>query len=368
MIKRRLLAPGLLVFSVLLSACGDAGPTPTTVVPPTATTGAATGGDLSGIKTYLLDKLGELKNNSAQLSASANIFYDLAKAADFDYAKLWSEKQAEVTKAIKEARELWIAASPSYEQAEGIVAGTPSLADYDVIIDAGASGAEDPEGAVPFDLTLADGRVLPKPGNLFGVTESTLWGTFADYTVPGVKVDFDNDGTTGFGDVMPDANVLKAGAEALAKNASDLYTSAQAWTPSEKDAFTALVVMVPTMSEYFNSWKNSRFVEGNASQQRDFVVISRLADIGDILGGLQIVYKQVSPIVAAKDPAADKQIATGMQELKDFVQGVYDQEKGGKKFTPEEADTLGEEAQNRATAIAGQISQVAAQLNITIEE
>ena len=32
---------------------------------------------------------------------------------------------------------------------EGVVAGVPSLADYDVIIDAG-SDASDPESAVPF--------------------------------------------------------------------------------------------------------------------------------------------------------------------------------------------------------------------------
>lgn len=367
MIKRRLLAPGILAVSLLLSACGDAAPTATPVAPPTATAGSSTG-NLAGIKTYLMGKLTDLKANSEKLNASATVFYDLAKAANFDYAALWNTKQAEVTKAINDSRTAWLAASPSYEQAEGIVAGTASLAEYDVILDAGASGAEDPEGAVPFDLTLPDGRVLPKPGNLFGVTESTLWGTYADYTAPGVKVDFDGDGTTGFGDVMPDADVLKAGAETLSKYAGELYTAAEAWQPSETDAFTALVVMVPTMSEYFNSWKNSRFVAGDASEQRDFVVISRLSDIVDILGGLQVVYKEVSPMVQKSDAAADTQISTGMEDLRSFVQGVYDQEKGGKKFTPEEADTLGEEAQNRATAIAGQVSQAAAQLGITIEE
>ena len=35
---------------------------------------------------------------------------------------------------------------------------------------------------------------------------------------------------------------------------------------------------------------------------------------------------------------------------------------------PEEADVLGAEAQNRATAIAGQVAQIAAKLNITIGE
>ena len=47
---------------------------------------------------------------------------------------------------------------------------------------------------------------------------------------------------------------------------------------------------------------------------------------------------------------------------------VYKQEQDGKTFTPEEADTLGGEAQSRATSIAGQVSQVAARLNVEIDE
>ena len=42
-------------------------------------------------------------------------------------------------------------ANPAYEEMEGVVAGVPSLADYDVIIDAGAD-ASDPENAVPFSI------------------------------------------------------------------------------------------------------------------------------------------------------------------------------------------------------------------------
>ena len=54
--------------------------------------------------------------------------------------------------------------SPVAAEAEGVVAGVPSLAEYDLILDAGASGAEGGDSVVPFDLTLPDGRVLPKPG------------------------------------------------------------------------------------------------------------------------------------------------------------------------------------------------------------
>jgi len=162
--------------------------------------------------------------------------------------------------------------------------------------------------------------------------------------------------------------VLKAGADALDKYSTELGTASSEWQPTESDAFTALVVMVPTMSEYFNSWKNSRFILGDASQQRDFVVISRLSDIQNILGSLQIVFGEVKPLVEATDAAQATQIEKSLADLKSFVADVYAKEQGGYQHTPEEADVLGAEAQNRATAIAGQVAQIAAKLSITIEE
>jgi len=323
--------------------------------------------DLSGIKTYLLDKSSELTNSSKSLKEASDKYYELAKDAGFDYQALWAANPAEVSAALNEAKSAWMAASPLYEQMEGIVAGTPSLAEYDVILDAGTSGEEDPEGAVPFDLTLPDGRVLPKPGNLFGVLESTLWGTYADYT-SGIEADLDSNGTVDFGEKLPDANVLKAGADALDQYTTELGTAASAWQPTESDAFTALVVMVPTMSEYFNSWKNSRFILGDLSSQRDFVVISRLMDIQNILGSLQIVFGEVKPLVESTDAAQAAQIEQGLTDLKSFVGDVYAREQSGYQHTPEEADVLGAEAQNRATAIAGQVAQIAAKLNISIQE
>jgi len=260
---------------------------------------------------------------------------------------------------IEQGRSAWIAASPSYEKIEGIVAGTPVLAQFDVDLDAGSAGSDDPASAVSFDLTLPDGRVLPKPGNLFGVTESTLWGTFDAFTAPGVQADWDNDGTVAFGEALPDANVLKGSVDQLGATANSMLTTAQGWTPSESDAFTALVVMVPTMSEYFGSWRDSRFVTGEASEQRDFVAISRLADIQDILGGLELVYAQVRPRIETVDSAQAAKIAYDMASLKAFVADVYAQERAGKRFSAEQADTLGAEAQNRATAITGAISQIA---------
>jgi len=98
------------------------------------------------------------------------------------------------------------------------------------------------------------------------------------------------------------------------------------------------------------------------------VVISRLSDIKDILSGLIVVYDSVSPQVVAVDAAQDEQIKRGLSDLREYVLALYAQELAGKRFTAEDADLYGTEAQSRAQAITGQIAQVAALLNITLPE
>lgn len=323
--------------------------------------------DLSAIKTYLLDKVDELQVAAVALESAAQDYYALAEAADFDYETLWADAPDAVSAALADAKDAWVTASPLYEQVEGIVAGVPTLAEYDVILDAGASGEEDPEGGVPFDLTLPDGTVLERPGNLFGLLESTLWGTRDEFS-SGVEADLDASGEVDFGETLPEAGMLVASAEAMRGFVDDLVESSNAWEPTTSDAFTALVVMIPTMSEYFASWKESRFVAGEESTQADFVVISRLADIGDILGGLEVVYENVSPQVADVDADADTQIAEGLSGLRAYVADLYDQELDGRQFTAEEADFFGTEAQDRAQTVAGQVAQAAALLDVELAE
>lgn len=323
--------------------------------------------DLTAIKTYLLGNVDTLQAESARLKDAATAYYELAEAAEFDYAALWTESRLETATTLLTARDAWLLASPLYEQVEGVVAGVPSLSEFDVILDAGASGADDPEGGVTFDLNLKDGRVLERPGNLFGVLESTLWGTRDDYS-SGIAADLNFNNDLDFGEKLPDANVLLAAAETMDVYVNDLVSASNEWEPNSEDAFTALVVMVPTMSEYFAAWRDSRFIAGDEGATADFVVISRLADIKDILGGLEIVYDSVSPQVVTVDAAQDEQIKTGLSDLRDYVLDLYDQELAGKRFSAEEADLFGSEAQSRAQAITGQIAQVAALLNITLPE
>ena len=65
-----------------------------------------------------------------------------------------------------------------------MVAGVPTLADYDVIIDAGGD-ASDPETAVPFTIKTEDGKTFKQPGNLFFLVETALYGTESKWSAKG---------------------------------------------------------------------------------------------------------------------------------------------------------------------------------------
>jgi hypothetical protein len=193
-----------------------------------------------------------------------------------------------------------------------------------------------------------------------------LWGTRPEFVVTGVKADLDGDGRVEFGEVVPDAKALAAATTLFHRYAVELRAAAQAWKPTASDAFTAAVVMVPTMSEYFGQWKVSRFVLGDRATGDSFNVVSRLSDINDIIGSVQVIYTGIRPAVSAVDSAQAAQTGKELKALRAFVGKIAVQEKAGRRFTPAQADTLGKEAQERATAIAGQLSQAAARLKIKI--
>ena len=197
----------LLVLLVLLAGCGgdDANEAArTTATAAETTSGAIPAADLAGIKSYLTDHTAQLTGATEEFAALAEEYDALAESVEYDYARLLEEHREDVTRILADARETWVEANPYYEQVEGVVAGTPSLAAYDIILDAGTSRDEDPESAVPFDLELADGRMLEQPGNLFNLTEGMLWGTRPDLTAK-VEADLDGDGSVEFGEALPDA-------------------------------------------------------------------------------------------------------------------------------------------------------------------
>jgi hypothetical protein len=358
--RGRRVAVGALLAAVAIAVSAGT----TSAAPATSPQGV----NLAPTKSYLLSHTVKLKSFTARFQTAGNRYFALAKASDFDYARLWQTKQAALKPLLARSKALWVEGNPYYERMEGVVAGTPSLAVYDVIIDAGSSAKEDPSSAVPFDLRLADGRVLRKPGNLYNLTEGMLWGTRPEFTAKGVKADLDGDGKNEFGEVLPDAAVYKAAADAFVLYAGKLDRASRAWKPSASDAFTAIVVMVPTMSEYFGQWKVSRFVLGDRAQGDAFNVVSRLSDIGDILGGLRIIYAGVRPAIAKVDGQQAAQTKRELDSLWRFVSDLKKQEKAGRRFSPQQADSLGRTAQERATAIAGQVTQSAARLKVNIAQ
>ena len=350
-----------LVAVATLAGCGGEDPEPAAEKP-----AAAAGTDLGAIKEYLLDHTANLQDQSATLAADAEAYHAAAEEAGFDYAKLLDERRDDVAGLVTKMQATFREANPAYEEMEGVVAGVPELADFDVIIDAGGDKS-DPENAVPFSIKTPAGKTFEQPGNFFFLLETSLWGTEPKFAAAGVKADLDGDGKVSFGEAVPDADFLVAAAKDFATNADELDAAAREWEPTAQDAFTALVVMTPTMSEYFEAWKQSRFVAGAKSQESSFVAASRLQDIADILSGLVLVYDQIEPSVAEANDQQAKQTGRELQQLHDFAARLRDEEAAGKTFTAREADTLGSEAQDRAEAIAGQVSQAAGQLGIELE-
>jgi hypothetical protein len=353
----------LLICAVLaLAACGGDDSDSSSEKTPAATEQAA-GTDLGAIKDYLLQHTERLSGDVATLKENAQQYHDLAEQSDFDTKKMLADNREEVAQILGDAKKTYTDANPAYEEMEGVVAGVPSLADYDVIIDAGADGS-DPENAVPFSIKTEDGKTYKQPGNLFFLLESSLYGTEPKWSSKG---DLDGDGKVEFGEALPDPRFYLAAVDEFDKQAKELDTSAKAWSPTEQDALTALVVMTPTMSEYFEAWKNSRFVAGDKATEKSFVGASRLQDIADILGGLKLIYANVQPKIEEANQEQAEQTGQSLSELEAFAARLRDQEADGKKFTAEDADTLGRQAQDQAEAIAGQITQAAKQLNIELE-
>ena len=352
---------GFAALAALAAGCGDDDDGDET------TTGASSGAELDAIKTYLTDHTAALSEQVAALRERGEEYYELVESVDFEYERLMQQHGDEVERILDASKEAYVAANPAYEEMEGIVAGVPRLAQYDVDIDAG-SDASDPESAVSFSLELPNGETLKQPGNLFFVTETSLYGTNPDFLAKGVDQDVDGDGSEEFGEGIPDANVLVAAVRKFESQAQSLDADAREFEPTPSDAFTALTVMTPTMSEYFEAWKNSRFVAGEQATEQAFVAASRLQDIADILEGLVFTYDEIEPLVAEESAQQAEQTRDQLAGLLAYVEDLRDQEASGRDYTAEQADTLGAEAQRRAEAIAGQVTQAAQRLGIELQE
>jgi len=366
-----------LTLTAVLAACADpAAPASPTTAPAadasvaaatTPSTTANTAGNLDGVKQYLLGYADKMSTNARAFQVAATEYYDAVKAADFDYTKAWGDGTT-LRPILLKLRETWAAADNAYENVEGIVAGVPSLAEYDVLLDSGRAEGEG-DNVAQITLKLPDGKEVKNPGSFYNwLIEPQLFGTKAEW-VALKDIDVDGDGKVGFGDVLPDANLLKGSADGLVEYTNKAIDAIKAWTPTDQDAFQALVTMTPTMDEYFGNWKDSRFVSGDAAaDQVAFVGKTRLEDVSRIVESIKTIYGGVHPTIATKNTELAAQIDKGYADLNTLVADTLTKEKSGTQFTPAQAETLGKEAQDRAQALAGQVAQAAALLGITVEQ
>jgi hypothetical protein len=377
MFRRFTVALLLAMLTSALAACGGqaAAPAPTTVPAPTdapaavpaPTTAAQPAADLDAVKQYL-QKYGKeyLKAGADTLKTNADQYYDAVKAANFDYKKAWGDG-ATLRPLILSMRNSFNQSHTGYESVEGIVAGVPSLAKFDTILDAGSPGAEGGDNIADFTLTLPDSAKLEQPGNFFhSLLEPMVYGT-DKAQMKLSDIDVDGDGKIGPGDALPDANRLKGTADGFVTYVDQTVAAIDGWQPTPQDAFTAMATMTPTMDEYFGNWKESRYVSGATSTEVRFVAHSRLVDVSQILTSLRTIYAGVQPLVQAKDPAAASQIDKNYTDLSAFVDGLLAKEKDGTRYTPDQAEVLGKQAQDQAQAITGQVTQAATKLGITLE-
>ena len=230
--------------------------------------------------------------------------------------------------------------------------------------------ASDPENAVPFSVKTPAGQHL-QAARATSTTSSRprSFGTEPRFAAKGVKPDLDGDGKVEFGEALPDADFLVAAARDFETSAKELDAAARKWSPTQQDAFTALVVMTPTMSEYFEAWKNSRFIAGDKAQEK--ALRRRVAPAGHRRHPRRArTSSTTTSSRASRRSTASRPARPGPRcsACTSFAQRLREQEAGGKKFTAQDADTLGGEAQDQAEAIAGQVTQAAGQLGIKLED
>ena len=230
----------------------------------------------------------------------------------------------------------------AYEEEEGIIAGVPSLARYDVIMDSGTSAKDDPKTAVPFSLTLPDGRVLRQPGQLLPCAARA--GVVGHR--PAVCREVVGQGRSRRrweGRVRRGAarrQRARGDHARLRAFARESDTKARAWKPTGSDVLTALVVMVPTMEGYFGEWKSSRSFSATGAGEGVRRALTADRRARDPAQPAQHLFGCEAP-GRRSGAAQSNQIGSQLNALSAFVDGIYAKETAGKQFRPNEADLLG---------------------------
>jgi hypothetical protein len=317
------------------------------------------------VKAYLLGTLGKMESAADDFVRNANTYSELVKANGGDPARAFVATPDEMLKLIDALRENYKAMdSFGYETIEGIVAGVGSLSDFDVYLDSGVPQDQAGGGTpvAPVVITLPNGTTLERQGCLFTyLIEPMLWGSNKQLVVP---ADLNRDGKIEARESLPRPDVLAAVAADVRAKIQELHKSAIAWQPSTADYFSAIVTMTPTLSGYFDDWKESRYAPESSGK---FVAVSRVSDMRGIMFSVAVLYNAVNSQVAAKDPALASSIQRGFDEILAFIDRVDARErKAGGKMVAAEIDELGDQAKQKADKLVPQVEQAAAILDVKI--
>ncbi len=316
------------------------------------------------VKSYLLSALGKMENAAKDFAADAQSYQALVIANGGTPASAFATAPTDITRLIESLREEYKAMdSFGYETIEGIVAGVPTLADFDVYLDSGVPQDQAGGGTpvAPVVLTLADGTKVDHEGCLFTyLIEPMLWGSNKKLVLP---VDLNRDGKIDPRESLPRPELLRAVAIDVRDKISELRAKATGWQPTTSDYFSAIITMTPTLSGYFDDWKESRFAPETSGK---FTAVSRVSDMRGIMNSVATLYGAVREEVGAKDPALANSIQRGFDGILAFIERVDRREKKeGAALTPAEVDELGEQAKQKADKLVPQVEQAAAILEVT---
>jgi hypothetical protein len=309
----------------------------------------------ASVKSYLLEKLEKMAVASEDFVKNSDAYSALVAEHGGSVEAAYKADPMQMEKLTAKMQDEYKAMdSFGYETAEGIVAGVPSLADYDVYLDAGVPASEGPEGVAPVVLVLGNGEKIDKQGSLFTyIIEPMLWGGDKRWTAP----------VDGGKKSLPRPEVLAAAAKDVNKKLGELLADAKSWNASVTDCFGAMVVMTPTLSDYFEDWKESRYSKEKSGR---FQAVSRVSDMRGIMGSCQVMYEAVAKKVAEKDKSLAKSVDSGFKGIMGFLDKIDAREKKG-EIKGAEIDELATQAKERTDKLVPQIQQSAAVIGVKVE-
>jgi hypothetical protein len=316
-----------------------------------------------GIKAYLLAVSQDYCDAAAKdLKKHADTYAGLIKQHNGDYAAAAKAEPAKMVQLIRAMQDDYRRLdSFGYEYIEGIVAGVPCLAAYDIELDAGlpAKGATPDDDIAPVKIA-AGPLTLDKEGSLNNfLIEPTVFGTNERFAGAKVSLPELSDKPV----LVPNAELIVALADYAIGGYARMLKSVQAWQPSDKDCFEALAAMTPTLADYFEDWKEAK-VSGSAAGGR-FVAVSRVSDMRGIMASTRLIWHGMADQVQPKDKSLTTSVSKGYDQILAFIDTVEAREKKG-NLTPEQIDALGSQAKERADKLTAQVTEAAALLKIEV--